>query len=395
MPRCATAFGARWAGLALLGALGGCVEPYAPDVVAAPASYLVVDGFINGNGPTTVLLTRTAQLAATAAAPVEKGAKVFIADDAGGRYALTEKASGTYQSDSLVLSATRRYQLTIATAGNASYASDLVPLKVTPPIDQLGWASDGGQVQLKISTHDPQQQTRYYRWGLVETWEFNSAYESFLEYDPVQQIIVPRTTPIYTCWRTERSSAIRQGSSAQLGQDVLTGFSLLVVPARAERLKVRYSVLVRQSAETAAEFAYYELLRKNTEAVGTVNDPLPVQLTGNVHRVGDTQEPVLGFVGAHTVQQKRLFIDRAALNLPKDWAFDTPYSGCTMGKELVPDPGDKTPIAIPQTRTFSTPGNVPVDYLVSENNIILGYIGSSRDCVDCRARGSNVKPSFW
>jgi hypothetical protein len=125
--------------LALVGALAGCVEPYVPEVLAAPSSYLVVDGFINGNGRTTVLLMRTASVAATGAPAVEKGAKVFIVDDAGTRYALAEPTAGTYRSDSLVLSPARRYQVRLTTAANAAYESDLVPLKVTPPIDKLGW----------------------------------------------------------------------------------------------------------------------------------------------------------------------------------------------------------------------------------------------------------------
>ncbi|OGX90598.1 DUF4249 domain-containing protein [Hymenobacter coccineus] len=373
-------FLARWGPrLALLGALGGCVEPYAPDVIDAPASYLVVDGFINGNGRTTILLTRTASLAAPGAPAVEKGAKIFIADDTGARYALTEKTSGTYQSDSLVLSPARRYQLRFTrAAGAAAYASDLVPLKVTPAIDQLGWTSDGTQVQLALSTHDAQQQTRYYRWGITETYEFHSAFNSTLEYDPGQRKVVFRTTPIYTCWQTARSSAIRQGSTAQLSQDVLTNFPLLTIPGRAERLAIRYSALVSQYAETAEEFAYYELLRKNTEAVGTVNDPLPVQLTGNVHRVDNAQEPVLGYVGAHTVQTKRLFIARAELPLPANWAFDNPYQSCTIGDSLA-------------AASFVGQGTVPIAYVP----MVPLYTGATRECVDCRLRGSNLKPSFW
>lgn len=385
-------------GLALLGALGGCVEPYAPDVIDAPTGYLVVDGFINGNGRSTFLLARTAGLAATGAPAVEKGAQVVIADDAGGRYALREQAGGTYVSDSLVLSTARQYQVRIARAvGGATYASDLVPLKVTPPIDRLGWTFDGAQVQLALSTHDPQQQARYYRWGFAETWEFNAAFPSVLEYDAGKQIIVERTTPIYTCWRTERSSAIKQGSTAQLSQDALTDQALLGISGRDERFKVRYSVLVSQYAETAAEFAYYEALRKNTEAVGTVNDPLPVQLTGNVHRVGDAQEPVLGFVGAHTTQTKRLFINRADLNLPGNWAFRTPYDGCTkVDSAEILAPYDPRGVLYPQTLVFGNPANVPLTLVRDPvNGAVMAYNGASRDCADCRVRGSNVKPSFW
>jgi len=384
----------RWLSASLLLLVAGCVEPYAPDVINAPASYLVVDGFINGNGVTRIKLSRTANLSTTTQPPAEKGAKLSVVDDSGRLYTLTEKGSGLYQSDSLLLPAARTYQLRITTSSNTLYESDLVPLKVTPPIDKLAWKLDGDQVQITLSTQDPTQQSRYYRWRAIETWEFNSAYQSFLEYDALQQIIVNRTTPIYTCWRTEQPSTIKQGSSAQLSQDALTDINILSINNRAERLKVRYSVLVSQYAETAEEFAYLELLRKNTEATGTVNDPLPSQLTGNVHRTDNTSEPVLGFVGAHTLQYKRLFINRNELNLPTSWQFDTPYTTCTLSQELVPNPDDKVPISLPYTKVFNNAGAIPIDYLIIGGEK-KGYIGSSGACVDCRTRGTNVQPSYW
>jgi hypothetical protein len=355
----------------------------------------VVDGFINGNGVTRIKLSRTVSLATTAAPPAERGARLFIVDDAGQRYALTEKTSGNYQSDSLLLSPARTYQLRITTAASAiAYASDMVPLKVTPPIDALGWTLDGSQIQTQLSTHDATGQSRYYRWNFIETWEFHPLYQSYLEYNTRQGIIVYRTTPIYTCWRTERASTIKQGSSVQLSQDALTNVPIVSISNRAERIKIRYSLLVSQVAETAEEFAYYDLLRKNTEAVGTVNDPLPVQLTGNVHRVDNPQEPVLGFVGAHTVQQRRLFIDRSELNLPTSWLFDTPYANCVLNEERLPDE-NKPPTLIPFTQLYNNPGSIPIDYITDAAGNKVGYYGGTRECVDCRTRGTTTKPSFW
>jgi hypothetical protein len=380
-----------------LASLAGCVEPYMPTVLDAPASYLVVDGFINGNGKTRIKLSRTISVNASAAPAAEKGAKIFILDDTGTRYALKEPSSGNYLSDSLLLSPSRQYQLRITSAGNVVYESALVPLKVTPAIDNLKWRFNGSQVQLLLSTHDPSQNTRYYRWSSVETWEFNSAYQSELEYDPVRRAIKPRVTPIYTCWHSERVSAIKQASTAQLTQDALIDASLLDLSANSERFKIRYSILVNQYAETPAEFAYYELLRKNTEAVGGVNDPLPSQLTGNVRRVDNTAEPVLGFVGAHTVQSTRLFIKNADLPLPAGWQFSTYYQNCTEGVELFYDPITHAKIlSYPHTRTFASPNSTPTAIQMNPaSGDTLGYGGSTTACVDCRTNGSNVKPSFW
>ncbi|MFD1873637.1 DUF4249 domain-containing protein [Hymenobacter bucti] len=377
-------------------ALGGCVDAYTPDVISAPASYLVVDGFINGNGATRIKLSRTQNIASAAAPTPEARATVYVQSAAGARYSLRERSPGFYQSDSLMLSP-GQYQVRISTAGAspATYESALVPLKATPPIDKLGWQREGNELRVVLSTHDATQQTRYYRWKVLETWEFNAAYRSSLEYYPNLKQVGGRITPIYTCWRTEQLTTIRQATSVQLSQDALVNHILLSFSDRAERIKIRYSALVTQYAETAEEFAYYEQLRKNTEAIGTVNDPLPVQLTGNVHRTGTaTTEPVLGYVGAHTVQQQRLFVNRAELPLPSDWAFDSPYSGCKLEPEILSN--YRPPLSYPQTLTFASPDYVPLyPYANPDTGKLDGYYGSTRECVDCRARGSITKPSFW
>ena len=87
----------RWGTWILVLGLGGCVESYTPEVVSAPNSYLVVDGFINGNGRTRIKLSRSENVAATTAPPVEKSATVYIVDDASARYALRETVTaGSY-----------------------------------------------------------------------------------------------------------------------------------------------------------------------------------------------------------------------------------------------------------------------------------------------------------
>jgi hypothetical protein len=105
----------RWGARLLLVGLGGCVDPYVPDVINASTRYLVVDGFINGNGATRIKLSRTQDIATTTAPAAETKATLYIMSAAGARYALRERSPGFYQSDSLVLSP-GQYQLRISTA---------------------------------------------------------------------------------------------------------------------------------------------------------------------------------------------------------------------------------------------------------------------------------------
>ncbi|MFD2722072.1 DUF4249 domain-containing protein [Hymenobacter monticola] len=368
--------------LGLLLSLTACVEPYAPPVISSPARYLVVDGFINLGGVTVIRLTRSQSLAASTVSPFELKAMVSIKDDAGALYPLTERLPGTYSSQPLTLSANRRYQLQISTATGRRYASDLVVAKVAPPIDSVTWTADSKGVQLYVSSHDPTNATRYYRWRGQETWQFNSAFRS--EYEYINGTMRPRIENIYTCWATANSTSILLGNTLRLSNDVVAKAPLHLLPRNSYKLRVKYSLLVQQLAQTAEEYTYWEMLQKNTESLGTLFDPLPTQLTGNVHCLDDADEPVLGYVGATSVTEKRLFIDRA--QLPLGTLYETGYESCIYQ--------DTIPVRLVND-IFRNPINVPTIALLDARFNPTFYLAASPDCVDCRRRGTNVKPIFW
>jgi hypothetical protein len=366
--------------------LGGCVDPYPPDVPAANQSYLVVDGFINSKGSTVIKLSRSLGLASANTIPAETKATVYVLDNTGTRYNLAENPAGTYTLPAQTLDPSRQYQVRITTSKGRNYASDLVAVKTTPPIDNLSWQPVGAGVEVDVDTHDPSGASQYYRWDYVETWQFNSAFRSDYEYVSSSKSVQPRTNNIFTCWRTELSPFIKQTSTAQLSQDVVSKYPLITLPYT-EKLRIKYSVLVLQYAQTPEEYAYWETLSKNTQNLGTLNDPLPTQLTGNVHCLTDASEPVLGYVGAHSVTQARLFIDYNDLPKPLPRIANNPYETCAIDTVLVRDGFELFRLGL----------EVPFDAWATPppNSKVIGYFAATTECVDCRVRGTNVKPSFW
>jgi hypothetical protein len=366
----------------LLAMLNGCVDRYLPEVISAPARYLVVDGFVNLNGVTIIRLSRTQALAATTVAPAESQATVSILDESGITYPLTEQEPGRYTSANLNLRPEGHYQLRLRTAAGRDYASDLVAARQTPAIDSVTWALTGPNVQIYVNTHDASNNARYYRWDFTETWEFRSAYQSNLEY--VNNKIQPRAEDVYTCWRTENSTAIKLSNTMRLSQDVVAKFPLHAVAANAGRLSRRYSILVRQHAQTAEEYAYWEQLQKNTESLGTLFDPLPSQLTGNVHCLSDAAEPVLGYVGAASSTEQRIFISQNELPPTR---FLTGYESC----------GTLDTVLLANVPTyFGSQVQLPVyPIYLPRSSTLLGYAAGTAECIDCRRRGTNQKPSFW
>ncbi|WP_240737387.1 DUF4249 domain-containing protein [Hymenobacter metallicola] len=353
-----------------------------PEVLLNPDSYLVVDGSINPRGITSIRLMRTRNLRDDTTIPVESKAVLYIEQEGGGRFPLTETAvAGTYTSAPLQLAPGARVRLSLKTQAQRDYVSDYIEVKITPEIDAVHWRIGPDGVQLYANTHDDTGTSRYYRWEYQETWKFTSAFHSHYKWTPTG--IVYRTEDIFNCWDDENSTNVKLSNTTKLTKDVVADYPLQLLPSNSVKLRFRYSILVKQYALTAAEYAYWEALGKNTENIGSLYDALPTQLTGNVHALADAAEPVLGFVGAQSVTQQRLYIDRT--ELPADWHFDTGYN-CEL--DVYP-----SPFAIrPNAFVFFSDGTfIPVDELSPG----VAYKYGTVECIDCRIRGTNVKPAFW
>jgi len=191
------------------------------------------------------------------------------------------------------------------------------------------WRFENDGVQLYADAHDATGTTIYYRWKYSQTWQFTSAYQSRYQFNTTTQKVEPRPVDIYHCWQTIPTSPIVQTSTARLSQDVAKDVPLVFLAANAAELRFKYSILVQLLAQSKEEYDYWETLRKNTESLGTINDPLPSQITGNVHCLSDASEPVLGYVGVHSLSEQRIFIAR--IDVPQLLGVRplTGYEDCT------------------------------------------------------------------
>ncbi|MBC7920335.1 MAG: DUF4249 domain-containing protein [Ferruginibacter sp.] len=356
--------------------MASCIEPYQPPVIVADNQYLVVDGYLdNGRGSASVRLSRTQNL--TENGPTaESTARVTLEGEGGSRFPLAHQGNGVYAVTGLNVPPGAKYRLRIGTATGKEYLSDLVASKPTPPIDSVTWRAGEGGVQVYVNTHDPLNRTVYYRWEYEETWEFTAAFSSSIEY--VNGAIVPRKENVYRCWRTQKSTALSLGTSARLSQDVIRDFPLVFVPFESRKLRIRYSVLVRQFAESREGYDYWQNLKKNTENLGTLFDPQPSQTTGNLRCVSDPSEPVVGYFGASSTEEQRIFIGYDEL------PFQRYVESCQVDTVKIEDLARFDP---GQSLVGEIRGGTrrPVD----------GYTYSTLGCVDCRTAGTTVRPDFW
>ena len=360
----------------------GCKDPYFPPVNSAKEHYLVVDGYINSDGITNIKLSRTRTISKgdTAVYINETGAQVSIEDNYGNMYPLYDYGDGNY-SAAYTLNADYFYRLHITTSGSKQYVSTFIPCKNSPAIDEIGYKFKDGNVQLFLNTHDPNNKTIFYRWDYVETWEFHSQYYSTLVYNAAIKNVVDRTSPVYVCYRSDNSDKIFLGSSEKLKQDVIHEAPLALIFAHARKISVLYSALVTQYALDSAGYNYWNAMKGNTEDVGSIFGSQPNQTHGNIHNMADSSEMVIGYIGAGSVQQKRIFISNA--EMPAGWN----------------QPQNCTEYIVPKDSIdyyFAANTYVPISTDPPGDPFATNYFSASGSCVDCTlAGGTTQKPYFW
>ncbi len=360
----------------------GCKVPYDPPLKSSGTRYLVVEGYINSNGePTNIKLSRTRNITwgDTASYITESGALVVIEDNQNDSYPLYESGGGNYRG-SYNLNTSFKYRLRITTADNKQFLSDFVACKQSPPIDNIGWKLNDDGVQIFVNTHDPADNTIFYRWNYTETWEFHSEYFSEVQYNR-DSTVTPRVFPVYVCYQTHDATNIFIGSSEKLKDDVIHEAPLALIPDHDKRLSVLYSTLVTQFALDSNAYKYWNAMKGNTENVGSIFGTQPNQITGNIHCLSDPTEPVIGYIGAGNTQQARLFISNSSM--PADW---NQKGNC----DYIEVPPVKDSLGL----YFGVQGFVPIRPHL-DGIIVLGYYASEGPCVDCTLNGTTQKPTFW
>jgi hypothetical protein len=370
----------------LIPAVAACREKYELPYTGPATGFLVVDGVINsGQGLTSIRLSRTLALVDSFLFKNETHAAVMVEGENNTQYPLFETGEGVYTNSQLNLQQNEKYRLRIRTSDGKIYLSDFTENKRTPDIDAISWEREEDGLIFYVNTHDPQNNTWYYKWDYEETWEFHSAYHSELRYaqnnqgDPVgvEERPYAESMAIFTCWQSDKAKDILIGSSKKLERDTIH-LPIHSVENGSWKIGVLYSLMVRQHAISAASYEFLQLMKKNTEQLGTLFDAQPSELRGNVHCENDPEEIVIGFVDVSEAKEKRIFINRNEV---------TPWSYRMVCEEIsVFNHRDSIVFGMEPTTVHIRPPT---------GSGVIRYYASTLECVDCRSRGTNVKPSFW
>jgi hypothetical protein len=361
--------------------LAGCIEPYLPVVVEENPNYLVVNGMLNIDGTAEIRLTRTTNVGSYGIPPAVNQAVVTIESNNNNSVQLEQTIlAGYYATTGLTFDTNTEYRLRIQT-NDEEYVSDFVPIRNSPPIDSVTYFASEDGIDINVHTHDPANASRYYKWNFVETWEYRS--EHFSTYRLIDDVLVPRTAEEFRfiCYDSEPGTTFAIESTTRFVDDRVSNFRVHFIEPKSEKVSRRYSILIKQQVLTEEGYHYWETLKKSTEQIGGLFDPLPSTIQGNIHCISDPSRKAIGFFTASGVTEKRLFID--AGELPQSYPRFRLFGGC---------PVDTVFFEVGVSNGSSDNVIGPLSNMMA----IIGYTFSSSECVDCTQHGGVVtKPEFW
>ena len=384
-----------------------CKTPYTPTPTTTVTNYLVVEGLINISDSTYINLSRTVNISAKTTVKPELKATITIESNSGSSYPLKELGNGVYAAAPLNLSAGNQYRLRIKTSSNNTYTSDFVPVNISPAVDSLNWKTTSTGLNIYVNTHDPNNATRYYRWDYNEEWIFHSDYDSYFVSNGVTVNYRDPLKHVYQCFGGDTSHVITLATSSALAKDVINQQLINTIPSNAEKIGLKYSILVKQYALTKDAYDYWTLLQKNTEQLGSIFDAQPSATIGDIHNVNIPTEPVIGYISAGTITQQRIFITKAQL---PNWTPTPAYPifgtnpHCELDTVIAP-----LSLVVPwQDQYFNYKASaylgplfllIPVDalssYSVTPHKDPTSWTGAPPPCVDCTLRGSTNQPAYW
>ncbi len=362
--------------------LKGCIEPFYPDTGNTQHS-VVIDGTLTDKeGYHYIHISRSVPLDSLENIPVQN-CSVEIIDNSGNTVQFYESEPGLYEQwiDQEFLETGRKYKLRV-TAGGSEYESKYETMLACPAVDNVYYEIERKEttdpenplygIQIYTDLNPRSGDARNYRWELEETWEYHSEYPIRIYWNGKEMIyLTVATDSLFYCWDSGPIYEIYTGTIKNITSNSLFRIPLNYVSNETSRLKVKYSILVKQYSLSDTAYDYWSQLQSLSQETGGLYETQPPQVRGNISNINDDNEIVLGNFNVSGLSEKRIFISEKFNFFPVSY-FCEPYypeMGVILGKQ-------------------------PVYFLLIAQDIRLWL--ANRECFDCTLLGGTTeKPDYW
>jgi len=368
--------------------LGGCIEPFTPNIDESEESIVIEGQITDQEGDHYINISRSAPYNDPHKIPEPDCQVVEVVDNFGNSFEFYEGDPGVYRQwlPKDFLNIGTQYKVKITTADGENYESEFDELlSPSPSIDSIYYEIETREtynpdnplngIQFYLDLNAPDDFSRNYRWELEETWEYEAKYRIQYYYDgDIHSIQDPFF--LFRCWRTDPIQQIYTSTTRYLSSNTISKFPLHYVSGLTNRLKIKYSLLVKQYSLSNEAYDYWLQIQKQSQESGGLYETQPAYI-GNISNINDNKEVVLGFFNASSVTEKRIFVS-------EPFNFKIWDANCDLS-------------IIVNTRRLSRYTLYPL-YMISLSSMGVGppYGVGRGICFDCTASGGKTqKPDFW
>lgn len=372
-----------------------CIEPYTPDI-SEYREMIVINGKITDQeGYHYVEVSRSSSFNDSEPRP-ERDCEVKVYDDKGNSFIYNEIKPGNYRCwiEKSYLNPYTRYMVEVKTNDDRIYRSDFDQMLPCADIDTIYYEISEEAptdplydpypgLQFFIDTKVSENGVSNFRWELTETWEYHSKYLLGDYYDGEINFVLMESysDSLYYCWNTGVINEIFTMSTKNLATNKITRGYLNFVSNQTDKLRVRYSLLVRQYSLSDSACEYWGRMQRLSQESGGLYETQPMQVTGNMKNMNNPEETVLGYFWASALKEKRIFYKR-------DYLFPVKEPDCDLY--------NFSNESLMEYLSFINEEEYPV-YLVNLTYLPEGpWDLADQECFDCRKRGgTTIRPDFW
>jgi hypothetical protein len=361
----------------------GCREPFSPELKDLDQSILVVEGFIEVGGGTTIIrLSMASPLYNDLPQFPVPMANITIFGESEGSWELSPDNFGGYHTDGF-LPEDQNYTLGIDLSNGQRFVSDVIKPIVSPEFD-VTFTKQDGNVQIYGNTSG-NAEAEYFLWQYDETWVYRTPYTSFFTYNKGSREMdpIPMDQLTNLCYNFGQSRRIILEASSRFENNQIFQKELLTIDSLSEKLGIRYRIKARQYAIDREAYIFWEGIRRNSDDIGTIFSPLPSAVGSNIHSTEDPNMPVIGYISAGKSKEKVVYINTNEVTPWRTSIGD--YFGCFIDTIAPPD----------YYEIFGQLGYVPL-FEFCDDFPCGGFFASTAGCTDCTLRGGVIqKPEYW
>jgi len=367
--------------------LFSCIKHYDPLIDANVEKKYVVSGRITDTeGWQEVEVSLSSPIESPEYIPVS-ACQVKILDDKDNVFSMEEYKPGKYQvwMGREYLTHGTSYQVRVTTPGGEELVSGFDKMPIGPRLDSIYYSIEDVPtsnpdkslriMQFYVDLNAVGDYSQYYKWEVMETWEYHAPLPLQYYYDGHLHEVHPPDSSNMVCWKTIPVKNVFTISTKSFSQNIYKKYPLHSIDGHTSRLGILYSILVRQLALSEEAYNYWEQLRINSNEQGGLYEKQPLAIKGNLQNFSKPEKVVLGYFYAVSESERRYFYhDIEGIDLDF-YNFCSPYSLGQFGwKEVLP-------------------WEYPVYYYYNEYGALKIL---NKECIDCRSLGgTTVKPDFW